>query len=142
MKKALLIFALSSAIIADAQCDKDVTYFSGKAEFLDSAGKVERSEQGKVVVKVSKTHILLTHNDDDNDTLNGEITDLACKWSKPFKKGKTTFNTRFVDHSGDTKNANVSIEGIEGKMVILINFKEWGKTLRLEPDSYDELINN
>ena len=66
MKKVLLIFALSSSVfIAAAQCDKDVSYFSGKAEFLDSAGKVERSEQGKVVVKVSKTNILLTHNDDD-----------------------------------------------------------------------------
>ena len=43
--------------------------------------------------------------------LNGEITGLACKWSEPFKKGKTTFNTRFADHSWGTKDANVSIEG-------------------------------
>lgn len=78
MKKSLLIFALSFQLfIATAQCDKNVTYFSGKAEFLDSAGKVERSEQAKVIVKISKTNILLTHNDDDNDGLSGEMRENA-----------------------------------------------------------------
>ncbi len=57
------------------------------------------------------------------------------EWSL-LRRGRQ-LSTRFADHRGDTKDANVSIEGIEGKMVILINFKEWGKTVRLEPDSYD-----
>jgi hypothetical protein len=39
-----------------AQCDKTVTYFSGKAEFPDTAGKVDRSEEEKIIVTVSKIY--------------------------------------------------------------------------------------
>ncbi len=71
MKKILIIFAFSSsAFIAVAQCEKEITYLSNRAQFLDSAGKVERSEQGKVVFKVSKTNVFLKYND-DNDGLQG-----------------------------------------------------------------------
>ncbi len=139
MKKVFLIFALSSStLIAAAQCDKGVIYFSGKAEFLDTAGKVERSEEARVVLKVSKTSVILTHNDDEDDTLNGDNTNFTCNWSEPFKKGITTFAAQFADRRGDTKDATVSIKGKDGKTEILINFKEWGKTLRLEANRYEE----
>jgi hypothetical protein len=79
MKKTILIFALSfSALYSIAQCDKRVTYFSGKAEFSDTAGKVDCSETGKIAVTVTKTNTILMHNDDDNDTMAREITDRTC----------------------------------------------------------------
>jgi len=49
------------------QCDHSVTYFSGKAKFTERAGKVDRSEERKMVVKVTKTNITLMHNCDQND---------------------------------------------------------------------------
>ncbi len=61
MRKTILVLALSFATIYSvAQCNQTVTYFSGKAEFLDNAGKVERSEKGKVVLKVSPTSVIVT----------------------------------------------------------------------------------
>ena len=137
MKKAILIFALSlSGAYTFAQCNNTVTYFSGKAGFMDETGKVVRSEEGKFVVTVSQTHITLKHNDDDNDTMDGNITANVCDWSAPFKDGKTTFNTSFVEKNGKSNNAFVSIEGKDGKLVILINFKDMGQTLKLIPDSF------
>lgn len=139
MKKAILIFALSlPGAYSFAQCDKTVTYFSGKAEFLDESGKVDRSEEGKVVVKVTQSHITLMHNDDDNDTMEGAITEKVCDWKTPFKTGKTTFNTSLVERSGESNDASVSIEGKDGKLVILINLKNKGKILKLMPDNYKD----
>ena len=139
MKHTILILILSlSAIYSIAQCDQSVTYFSGKAEFIDTAGKVDRSEEGKIVVKVTKTSIILMHNDDENDTMKGEITDHVCDWKEPYKNGKTTFATRLIENSGESNDAVVTIEGKDGKPVILINFKNRGKTLKLVTDSHKE----
>lgn len=136
MKKTIFIFALSvPCAYSFAQCDKTVTYFSGKAEFMDESGKVDRSEEGKIVVTVSKSHITLMHNNDDNDTMEGTITENKCDWETPFKNGKTTFNTKLIERSGESNDASVSIEGKEGKPVILINFKNRGKILKIVPDS-------
>ena len=61
MKKAVIFFALCFlGMHLFAQCEKTVSYFSGKAQFMDNAGKVVRSDNGKGVVKVSKTHIMMT----------------------------------------------------------------------------------
>lgn len=136
MKKAILILVLLvSGVYSFAQCDRTVTYFSGRAEFLDSSGKVERSEAGKIVVKVSKTQITLMHNDDDNDTMEGTITGRICNWNQPLKNGKTTFTTQLAEKNGDSKNAFVSIEGKDGKLTLLVNIKSWGKTLKFVADS-------
>ncbi len=137
MRKTILVLALSFATIYSvAQCNQTVAYFSGKAEFLDNTGKVERSEEGKVVLKVSPTSVMFTHNDDDDDALNGAITDFACDWKEPFKTGKTTFTAGFINKRGERNDASISIEGKDTTQEILINFKAWGKTLKLITDSY------
>ncbi len=137
MKEIFLALATSfTASYCVAQCNDTVTYFSSKAEFLDNSGKVERSEDGKVTVKVSPSSFVLMHNDDDNDTMNGEITNFSCEWKEPFKNGKTFFNAKLIEKSGESGDATVSIEGKEGKQTILINFKKWDKVLKLQPDNY------
>ena len=93
MKQPTLILNLSlSTLYSIAQCDKSVTYFSGKAEFIDTAGNVDRSAEGKITVIVTKTKIILMHNDDD-DTMNGKFTDRVRKWKEPSKNGTTIFTT-------------------------------------------------
>jgi hypothetical protein len=138
MKKTILSLCLSlSGALAIAQCDQDVTYFSGKAEFLDNAGKVERSEEGKIVFRVTKKSVTLMHNDDVHDTMKGEITSNLCDWKIPFKNGKTTFSTNLIDAGGDSKAATASIEGKDGEIVILLNIPAFGKTLKLIADRYE-----
>ena len=124
MKYTILIFILSfSTIYSTAQCDKSISYFSSKAEFMDTAGKVDRSEEGKIIVKVTRTNIILIHNDDDNDTMKGEITDRVCEWKEPFKNGKTTFTTRLIEKSGESNDANANVKGKNRKPEILIILK-------------------
>ncbi|MEP6947812.1 MAG: hypothetical protein ABI863_00995 [Ginsengibacter sp.] len=92
MKQPILILNLSlSTLYSIAQCDKSVTYFSGKAEFIDTAGNLDRSAEGKITVIVTKTKIILMRNDDDNNTINGEFTNPVCGWKEPFRNGTTIF---------------------------------------------------
>ena len=84
MKQPFLILDLSLSTLA--QCDKSVTYFSGKAEFIDTAGNVDHSAEGKITVIVTKTKIILMRNDD-------EFADRVCKWKEPFRNGTTIFTT-------------------------------------------------
>jgi hypothetical protein len=94
MKQPILILNLSlSTLYSIAQCDKSVTYFSGKAEFIDTAGNVDRSAEGKITVIVTKTKIILMHNDDDNDTMKGKFADRVRGWKEPFKNGTAIFTT-------------------------------------------------
>ncbi len=51
--------------------------FPAKQSFLTLPEKLNVANKGKGVVKISKTHILLDHIDDDNDVLSGEISALA-----------------------------------------------------------------
>lgn len=71
-----------------AQCDKDVFYSATKAEFLDSNGTVQKTEETHVTVQISHKKITLTHNDDVSDQLTGEIKNLECNWSDPLSKAK------------------------------------------------------
>ena len=75
-EKTLPIFVLSFATLHSiAQCGKVAIYFSGKAKFFDTAGKVVQNTEEKIILKVSRTEIILAHNDIDDDTMKAEITD-------------------------------------------------------------------
>ncbi len=79
MKRIFIIFALSSLSLASiAQCDKNVTYNSGKADFIDSLGNIIHTKQGKITVKLTKKDFVLMHEDDEEDALRGTIKNLAC----------------------------------------------------------------
>jgi hypothetical protein len=70
--------------------------------------------------------------------MQGEITDARCEWKEPYKIGKTTFATRLIEKSGESNDASVSIEGKEGKLVILIDFKNRARILKFTVDRYNE----
>lgn len=139
MKKAIFISALSLiGVTAIAQCDKDVTYSANKAEFLNASDSVEKTEDTHVTVQISPGKIVLTHHDDESDQLTGVIKNFHCNWPKPFMQGETTFETEMSEPSGDVRDATVTVTGDQGKTIILIYFKEWKRTIRIEPTSHTE----
>lgn len=107
-----------------AQCDKKILYTSVKQEWLNSKDEIQKNEQDKVTIEVSKTNIRLNHNDDPNDEMKGEIKDLNCNWAEAFKNGKTTIQAELTEGHNDVHDATITIEGKDGAIIILIELKD------------------
>jgi hypothetical protein len=90
----------------------------------------------KILVVTTNTDILLRHDEEGTDDLKGSIKDLVCTWKQPFKNGKTVFKTDLVDASGDVKPAQVTIEGIDGKIVIMVEGLHDDKRIRIAVESF------
>ena len=145
MKKIffLVVAVLTFGLIAVAQCDKKVTWTASKGEFVDASGNVEQTMNEKIVVEMDKKSIVLKHGDKEDDALTGEIKELTCEWKVPYKNGKTGFKSQLAEPNGDMKNAAITIEGIEGKIIITVDVTDPSgsgdnKKIKIYVDSYKE----
>ena len=125
MKKIipLLVFTCVLGTASIAQCDKNILYTSSKQDWLNSKDEVTKSDQDKVTLQISKTGVVLNHNDDPNDEMKGDIKKVDCNWTESFKNGKTTIETRLKEHD-DMHDASLTIEGKNGVMFIIIELKD------------------
>lgn len=126
MKKSILLFMIIAAISVKsmAQCNKKVLYTSNKQEWLNSKEEVQKNDADKITVEVSNESIVFNHNDDPNDQMKGDITAADCNWTKAFKNGKTTMQAKLTEGRGDVHDANITIEGKDGNMYILLELKD------------------
>jgi hypothetical protein len=139
MKSTFLICALSSLSLAsNAQCDKNVIYNSGRADFVDSLGNNIHSKEGKITVTLTKNDFVLMHDDDEEDALRGDVKNFRCEWKDAYKNGATTFESELVEKSGEKDDAMVLIEGKDGKLLIQVKFKTRDKILKIIPTGYTE----
>ena len=85
MKKIILMLFVICIFSkwSNAQCDKKILWTSGNEEFTNGNGEVQKKEQDKVTFEISKTEIILNHNDDPNDEMKGTINELTCDWTEP-----------------------------------------------------------
>lgn len=145
MKKIfLLVFvSLTFGLVGMAQCDKKLTWTASKGEFVDASGNVEQTMNEKIVVEMDKKQVVLKHGDNEDDALTGEIKELTCEWKDPYKNGKTSFKSQLAETNGDIKNAAVTIEGKDGKIVITVDVTDPSgsgdnKKIKIYVDSYKE----
>ena len=141
MKKIILLFLLACtlSIASNAQCDKKVLYTSVKQEWLNSKDEIQKTDQDKVTVEVSKTNIVINHNDDPNDQMKGEIKNADCNWTEAFKNGKTTIHAELMEGNNDVHDATLTIEGKNGAMFILIELKDHpDMRIKAYVDKYEE----
>src|SRR5215470_19266367 len=111
---SLLTIAAVFATAAHAQCDKKVLYTSVKEEWLNSKDEVQKTDQDKVTVEVTKTSVVINHNDDPNDEMKGDIKTVDCNWTESYKTGKTTIHANLVEGNNDVHDATLTIEGKDG----------------------------
>ena len=141
MKKTIVLSLIACAFAAAgfAQCDKKVLYTSAKQEWLNSKDEVQKSDQDKVTVEISKTSIVLNHNDDPNDQMKGDIKNINCNWTESYKNGKTTIQAQLTEGQNDVHEANVTIEGKDGVIFILIELKDHpDMRIKAYVDKYEE----
>ena len=98
MKKIILMLFVICIFSkwSNAQCDKKILWTSGNEEFTNGNGEVQKKEQDKVTFEISKTEIILNHNDDPSDEMKGTINELTCNWTEPYKTGKTIISPDFA----------------------------------------------
>ena len=145
MRKTLfLVFAsITIGLVSEAQCDKKITWTTSKGEFVNGGGNIEKTINEKIVVEMDKKQVILKHNDQEEDALTGEIKELTCEWKVPYKSGKTSFKSQLAEPNGDVKNAVVTIEGIDGKILITVDVTDPSgsgdnKKIKIYVDSYKE----
>ena len=126
MKKSILLLFVIGAlgVKSMAQCNTKTLYTSLKQEWLNGKGEVQKNDSDKVTVEVSKTGIIFNHNDDPNDQMKGDITTKDCHWTKAYKNGKTTIHAKLSEGHNDVHDANITIEGKDGVMIILLELKD------------------
>ena len=126
MKKIYLLFSLACTLsmAGNAQCDKKVLYTSAKQEWLNSKDEIQKSDEDKVTVEISKTSVILNHNDDPNDIMKGDIKNMDCNWSEAYKTGKSIIQAKLMEGANDVHDATITIEGENGKLFILIEMKD------------------
>ena len=126
MKKVISLLLITGvfATAAIAQCDKKILYTATKEEWLNSKDEIQKTDQDKVTVEVSKTNVVINHNDDPNDQMKGDIKTMDCNWAESYKNGKTTIHAQLVEGNNDMHDATLTIEGKDGAMFILIELKD------------------
>jgi len=139
MKKIIPLLVFTCTVTASiAQCDKNILYTSSKQDWMNSRDEVTKSDQDKVTLQISKTSVVLNHNDDPNDEMKGDIKKVDCEWSESFKNGKTTIEAQLKEHN-DMHDASLTIEGKDGVMFIIIELKDHpDMKIKAYVDKYEE----
>ena len=141
MKKiALLAVAcLALGFSSKAQCDKNIKWKSSKSEFLDTSGNVLNERDEDVEVTTTPSKISIIRHDEQDHTMEGDITNYSCKWTDK-QNGKTIFKSALVDSDENkTRHATITIEAVNGKTTILLRAEEEETVIRLTVDSSEEV---
>jgi hypothetical protein len=141
MKKitVLVSILIATVLTANAQCDKNIKWTSSKSEFLDTSGNVLNQRDEAVEVTTTPTKISIIRHDEQDHKMEGDITDLICKWQNK-QNGKTTFKSALLDaDENKTRHATITIEAVNGKTTILLRAEEEETMIRLNIDSSEEV---
>lgn len=134
MKKVLTVaaacFVLGMAAKAQ-QCNKTIKWTTGKSEFIDGSGNVQRSKDEAVEVVVNSKKIDITmQGPQGGEGMKGDVSDYACNWNDD-KNGKTVFKSTLTDTQGTVRHATVTIESVNGLATILLAAEEEPQSIKL-----------
>jgi hypothetical protein len=140
MKSIILTLCLLAAgsMVCFAQCDKKVNLTSTKTEYLNASGMVDRTVDEDTEVQIGKSDVTVIINKGDKQ-MSGAIKSSTCDWKTPYKEGKTVINTTLYDPNGNGVDFTITIEGREGKLILLAESKQMpDKKIRLPLDKFEE----
>ena len=138
MKHLLLAAILVSAgLLSYGQCDKKVLLTSSKTEHLGADSSVQRTDDENTVIEFDKTTFNVAPG--GGQPMTGKVNSVTCNWTTPFKVGRTQLKVTLSNPDGETKNATITIEGKNGKIILLAELEgEADKKIRLTADKFEE----
>ncbi|MFZ1527494.1 MAG: hypothetical protein WAT19_02010 [Ferruginibacter sp.] len=138
MKKQLLLLllAVATGIFSYGQCDKKIMLYGSSFEMLNAADEVQREDERSVSIVYDSKLILFTPGD---NTMKGTVNSITCNWVTPFKEGKTVIKATISREDGTTLNATMTIEGKNGKNILIAEFEgsDYPK-MRLSLEKFEE----
>ncbi len=111
-----------SSATAFAQCGKDLVLTSSKTEYLNAAGEVQRTVEEDCVITLEQTKITIAPA--DKEVMTATVVSSTCEWKETFKTGKTTVQATFKDRDGSEKDATITVEGKDGKIICQMTQKD------------------
>lgn len=133
----LFLLAAFSAM-SFAQCDKKISLASSKTQQLDGSGKLKDTRDEGTTIEINKSDIIVT-TDNGNHKMTGIIKSNICNWKIPFKEGKTVISTTLNGEDGDSKDFTLTIEGKDGKIILLAESPAMpDRKIRLDIEKFEE----
>jgi hypothetical protein len=133
----VLSLLLCSSLAGLAQCEQNVVLTSSKTEYLDASMTAQRTVDEKTVIEISDSSITITPGNEPNK-MAGPILSKSCNWTVPYKAGKSLIKAKIEDPSGDTKNITLTIEGKDGKVILLAEIEDRpDQKIRVTADTFE-----
>lgn len=117
MKRHLLtVLFLTAGYFGFGQCGTKVVFTSSQTQHLGADSSVQRTDDEKMVIEFDKSTITISPGD---NRMTGKVDSIACNWTTPYKVGKTRLRVTITNDQGETKKATITIEGKDGRIVLL-----------------------
>ncbi|MES2485141.1 MAG: hypothetical protein V4619_15160 [Bacteroidota bacterium] len=142
MKSTIIKFTLAALLVAGsqlcfAQCDKTVVLKSSKTNFVNDKGEIERTQDQKAVITITKTQIDISVDGDSK--MSGTVKVEKCDWPTAFKTGKTVLKATVYDNNDNEQKATITITGADNKVTLLYEAGEQGeRKILVTADSFEE----
>ncbi|WP_276346419.1 hypothetical protein [Daejeonella sp. JGW-45] len=104
-----LLICLTGTLSSFAQCEENAVLSTSKTNLADPSGNPTGVKDEKTILRFSKTAVLLNIDGVDRGEL--KIVSQTCKWTTPFKEGKSVINAIMND-----SDYTLTIEGKDGKV--------------------------
>jgi hypothetical protein len=105
----ILFISLAGALSSFAQCEENAVLSTSKTNLTDVSGLPVGIKDEKTLLRFSKGAILLNIDGVDRGEL--KIVSQTCRWTTPYKDGKTVIQARMDDY-----DYSITIEGKAGKV--------------------------
>jgi hypothetical protein len=137
--KHLLLFVLflTAGYFGFGQCGTKVVLISSQTQHLGADSSVQRTEDEKTVIEFDQSTITISPGDNH---MTGKVDSISCNWSTPYKVGKTRLKVTITNDRGETQGATISIEGRDGRIVLLAKVDNMppDERIRLIADKFEE----
>jgi len=118
-----------------AQCNSPLLFTASKTSYLDSTNKEIRTVDEPSSIVIDGNGITISWADDK--VMTGKITTMECKWSLPFKEGKSVMRSSLSNGSNEERAVTMRLEGKGGIVTFLITIDEDpNKRIRLVADKF------
>lgn len=115
-----LLLLMTASTMGYSQCDKNLIITSSRTEYLDANDSIQHTALENTTIEISPVAISIAPGDDLNRVMNGKISAIECQWKIPFSEGRSVIKAAFINRAGETKNATLTIEGKNGRIVFLL----------------------
>ena len=147
MKKYIIKISLALMLAACsqfsyAQCSKNFILEASKTDFLDTAGRVTRSQDKPVDISLKDSVLTIKFGDNRDQVLSGKITKSTCTYKTPFKEGKMVMMANLSNPAGIQQTATLSFSSSAG--ITTLNYTSLERPnirIQLSADKFEALKN-